>query len=62
MASVTWRTSSHSNDIDACIEVAGLAGSGWAVRDSKDPRGAVLMFTAADGPRSSVVSATASFG
>lgn len=48
MASVTWRTSSHSNDIDACIEVAGLAGGGWAVRDSKDPRGAVLMFTAAE--------------
>ena len=47
-ASVTWRTSSHSNDLDTCIEVAGLAGGGRAVRDSKDPRGAVLMFTAAE--------------
>lgn len=48
MTSVTWRASSHSNNTDICVEVAGLSGGGRAVRDSKDPRGAVLMFTAAE--------------
>ena len=47
-ASVTWRTSSHSNDLDTCIEVAGLSGGGWAVRDSKDPHGPILIFTTAE--------------
>ncbi len=47
-ASVTWRTSSHSNDLDTCIEVAGLAGGGRAVRDSKDPRGPILIVTTAE--------------
>jgi hypothetical protein len=43
---VTWRKSTHSSDTGQCIEVADLHG--WhAVRDSKNPTGAVLRFTAA---------------
>ncbi len=48
LAGAAWRTSSRSNNTGACVEVAGLSGGGRAVRDSKDPRGAVLMFTAAE--------------
>ncbi len=41
-----WRTSSHSGSSD-CVEVAVVPG-GMAVRDSKDPGGAVLRFTVAE--------------
>ena len=38
-----WRKSSYSSDQGGnCVEVAELAGDGRAVRDSKDPDGAVL--------------------
>lgn len=43
---LVWRKSSFSNDQgDECVEVARLADGGMAVRDSKDPSGAVLRFT-----------------
>jgi Domain of unknown function (DUF397) len=42
----TWRKSSFSAQENACVEVADLSG-GTAVRDSKDPAGPVLTFTAA---------------
>ncbi|MGH3923772.1 MAG: DUF397 domain-containing protein [Pseudonocardiaceae bacterium] len=42
-----WRTSSFSGSGNVCVEVADL-DSGHAVRDSKDPSGPALMFTAAE--------------
>ncbi len=44
-----WRKSSHSgNQGGNCVEVAKLPDGGAAVRDSKDPDGPVLHFTAAE--------------
>jgi len=40
-----WRKSSYSSDDGNCVEVADLDGGARAVRDSKDPSGAHLMFT-----------------
>ncbi len=40
----TWTKSTRSSGSDNCVEVAGLP-DGVAVRDSKDPHGAVLAFT-----------------
>ena len=45
---LSWRKSTFSaqdNGSD-CVEVAGIADGGMAVRDSKNPSGAVLRFTA----------------
>lgn len=39
-----WRKSSHSGN-NGCVEVATV-GDRVAVRDSKDPEGGVLVFTA----------------
>lgn len=41
-----WRKSSYSGAENACVKVADLPG-GAAVRDSKDPTGPALKFTAA---------------
>lgn len=44
----TWRKSSYSSDQGGnCVEVANLP-DGRAVRDSKDPHGAALVFTATE--------------
>jgi hypothetical protein len=46
MDNLTWVKSSYSSgSADNCVEVA-LVGGGFAVRDSKDPNGPVLGFTA----------------
>ena len=45
-ASASWRKSSRSGDIGACVEMAPVA-PGVAVRDSKDPHGPVLLFSPA---------------
>lgn len=45
---LNWRTSSYSNGAGGmCVEVAPL-GAGMVVRDSKNPAGAVLAFSAAE--------------
>ncbi len=44
LATAKWRKSSHSNQ-NGCVEVARGDGQ-IAVRDSKDPSGPVLLFTA----------------
>ncbi|MDT0347284.1 DUF397 domain-containing protein [Streptomyces litchfieldiae] len=41
-----WRKSSYSGGNGNCVEVAPLASDGRAVRDSKDPSGPMLTFTA----------------
>ena len=41
-----WRKSSYSGTAGNCIEVANLGCDGWGMRDSKDPTGPVLTFTA----------------
>ena len=40
-----WHKSTYSGGEGNCVEVAGLAEGGIAVRDSKDPDGSVLVFT-----------------
>jgi Domain of unknown function (DUF397) len=47
MKNLVWRKSSYSGASGGnCVEVAVLPGGGHAVRDSKDPGGPVLRFTA----------------
>lgn len=45
-AIVTWRKSKHSGKEGNCVEVARLLGDTDAMRDSKDPEGAVLVLPA----------------
>jgi Domain of unknown function (DUF397) len=52
LSRVTWRKSSYSNGTGgSCVEIAMLKGApdehDIAVRDSKDPHGPALTFTAA---------------
>jgi len=44
LSAARWRKSSHSHD-NGCVEAAFIQGK-VAVRDSKNPNGPVLLFTA----------------
>jgi hypothetical protein len=47
MSSLKWIKSSYSGGESAnCVEIAALPDGGRAVRDSKNPGGAVLVLTA----------------
>ncbi|MBO1417913.1 DUF397 domain-containing protein [Streptomyces sp. FH025] len=41
-----WYKSSYSAQANDCVETGRLESSGMAVRDSKDPGGPALQFTA----------------
>jgi hypothetical protein len=45
---LVWHKSSFSSPDGNCVEVAELANGGRAVRDSKDPSGPALRFTAGE--------------
>jgi len=49
MRLLVWRKSSHSGGTGGnCVEVAVLPDGGRAIRDSKDPAGLALRFSAAE--------------
>jgi hypothetical protein len=43
-----WRRSTFSGNQGNCVEVAELPDGGRAVRDSKNPTGPVIAYTAAE--------------
>lgn len=43
---LVWFKSSASDSAGGCVEAARLPDGGMAVRDSKDPEGPVLSYTA----------------
>lgn len=48
VVNTSWRKSTYSSSADTCVEVADLSTGGRAVRDSKNPTGPMLMFTAGE--------------
>jgi len=47
-ASLAWRKSSYSTDGGECVETAVLLDRRIALRDSKQPDGAILLYTPAE--------------
>ncbi|WP_084779496.1 DUF397 domain-containing protein [Planobispora rosea] len=45
---IVWRKSSLSTANNECVEVAVLPDGRVATRDSKDPEGAILLFSAGE--------------
>ncbi|WP_068003587.1 DUF397 domain-containing protein [Nocardia pseudobrasiliensis] len=48
LSEADWFKSSHSGASQECVEIAFLPGGTVGVRDSKDPTGPALTFTAED--------------
>jgi len=48
LTGLQWRKSTRSGGNNDCVEAADLPNGGMAVRDSKDPDGPILCFTAAE--------------
>jgi hypothetical protein len=48
LSRAVWHKSTYSNNGGACVEVAANLAGIVAVRDSKDPDGAKLVFTRAE--------------
>ncbi|KAF0846763.1 DUF397 domain-containing protein [Nocardia caishijiensis] len=44
-ADQAWRKSTYSNASGNCVEVAAVSDGSVAVRNSRDPRGAVIYYT-----------------
>jgi hypothetical protein len=45
---VHWRKSDHSNPNGSCVELTRLPGGAIIIRDSRDPGGPALVFTAGE--------------
>jgi hypothetical protein len=45
---LTWRKSRRSNPSGNCVELAELPAGDIAIRDSRDPRGPVLVYSRAE--------------
>ena len=45
LTGAVWRTSTRSDGMNQCVEVADNLADVVAVRDSKDPHGPVLLFS-----------------
>ncbi|BFU41811.1 DUF397 domain-containing protein [Krasilnikovia sp. MM14-A1004] len=48
LSGVTWQKSGRSNPSGNCVECAALPDGGVAVRNSRDPHGPALVYTAAE--------------
>ncbi len=48
LTGVCWRKSHRSNSQGACVEMAGLADGGIAIRNSRYPDGPVLLYSRAE--------------
>lgn len=48
LAGAVWRKSSHSGYSGNCVEVAALPNGAVAMRNSRDPHGAALVYTRAE--------------
>jgi Domain of unknown function (DUF397) len=48
LAGAGWRKSSASNSQGACVELAKLGTGEFAVRNSRNPEGPVLIYTPAE--------------